>query len=101
MSDLAYMVRAPLRLELQSGEVVDVREWSQAGLTYPLDTDVLPKRGFLVIPFQGVELRFEVNFSQGAGPRDLLFKDLTGRQREVIRVFIARFCRAKWQLPTT
>ena len=87
MSDLEYTVRAPLRLELQSGDVVDVREWSQAGLTYPLDTDVLPKRGHLVIPFQGVDLRFEVNFAQGAGPKDLLFKDLTGRQREIIGVF--------------
>lgn len=87
MSDLEYKVRAPLRLELQSGEVVDVREWSQSGLTYPNETEVLPKKGFLVIPFQGVDLRFKIAFTKGPRDQELLFKNLTGRQREVIAVF--------------
>lgn len=87
MSDLEYKVRAPLRLELQSGEVVGVHEWSQTGLTYPNTTDVLPKKGHLVIPFQGVDLRFDVTFTKGSGDQELLFKNLTGRQREVIAVF--------------
>lgn len=87
MSDLEFKVRAPLRLELQGGEVVDVCEWSQSGITFPKETDVLPKRGFLTIPFQGVDIRFEVAFSNGQRPQDLNFKDLTGRQREVIGVF--------------
>ena len=73
MPDLAFKVRAPLQLELQSGDVVDVREWSQTGLTYPEPTDVLPKKGFLTIPFQGVDIRFPVAFAAGEGPQELLF----------------------------
>ncbi|MEM6595469.1 MAG: HlyD family efflux transporter periplasmic adaptor subunit [Pseudomonadota bacterium] len=87
MSEMEYSVRAPLRLEVQGGETVEVREWSQSGLTYPVETDVLPKRGTLTIPFQGVDIRFGVAFKKGEGPQDLLFKDLTGRQRDVIGVF--------------
>ncbi|MEM7471177.1 MAG: HlyD family efflux transporter periplasmic adaptor subunit [Pseudomonadota bacterium] len=87
MSEMEYSVRAPLRLEVQGGETLVVREWSQSGLTYPHETDVLPKRGALTIPFQGVDIRFDVAFKKGEGPLDLKFKDLTGRQREVIGVF--------------
>lgn len=87
MANLEYKVRAPLRLELQSGENVVVREWSQSGLTYPSDTDVLPKKGFLTIPFQGVDVRFPVAFKKGQGPQDLTFHNLTGRQRETLGMF--------------
>lgn len=87
MSDLEFKVRAPLRLELPSGEVVEVEEWSQAGITYPDTSDVLPKRAHLIIPFQGVDIRFPVNFEAGARENELIFVELTGRQREVIGVF--------------
>ena len=87
MSDLEFKVRAPLRLELPSGEVVEVDEWSQAGITYPDASDVLIKRAHLIIPFQGVDIRFPVSFEAGTRENELVFVDLTGRQREVIGVF--------------
>lgn len=87
MSDLEFKVRAPLRLELPSGEVVEVHEWSQAGITYPEASDVLPKRAQLIIPFQGVDIRFPVNFEAGTRDNEMVFVGLTGRQREVIGVF--------------
>jgi len=87
MSDLEFKVRAPLRLELPSGEIVEVQEWSQAGITYPEASDVLPKRAHLIIPFQGVDIRFPVRFVEGQRDNELVFDGLTGRQREVIGVF--------------
>ncbi len=87
MDGLEFRVRAPLQLELQSGERIVVQEWSQSGITYPVETDVLPKKGFLTIPFQGVDIRFAVAFTKGDGPHELLFKNLNGRQREIIGVF--------------
>ncbi len=87
MSDLSFQVRAPLGLELATGDVVGVAEWSLSGLQFPGDSDVLPSKGILSIPFQGVDIRFPVQFKPGAEGRELLFDGLTGRQRETLAVF--------------
>lgn len=87
MPELELKVRAPLQLELQDGEKVSIQHWSQSGVTFPKETDVLPKKGQLTIPFQGVDIRFAVAFTKGEGPYDLNFKNLSGRQREIIGVF--------------
>ncbi|WP_424964803.1 HlyD family secretion protein [Dinoroseobacter sp. S375] len=87
MSDLSFQVRAPLGLELATGDVVAVAEWSLSGLQFPGDSDVLPSKGILSIPFQGVDIRFPVQFKPGAEGRELLFDGLTGRQRETLAVF--------------
>lgn len=87
MSDLSYQVRAPLGLELGTGDVVTVAEWSLSGLQFPGNSDVLPSKGILSIPFQGVDIRFPVRFKPGAEGRELLFDGLTGRQRETLAVF--------------
>jgi len=87
MSDLSFQVRAPLGLELATGDVVTVTEWSLSGLEFPGDSDLLPSKGTLSIPFQGVHIRFPVRFTPGNGPRSLCFEGLTGRQRETLAVF--------------
>lgn len=87
MSDLSYQVRAPLTLELASGERVLIEEWSLAGFKYPGTSDILPRQGILSIPFQGVHIRFDVALAPGSDPRSLKFQDLTGRQRETLAVF--------------
>ncbi len=87
MSDLTYSVRAPLKLSLETGEVVTIEEWSLNGLTYPGSADILPKSGRLAIPFQGVDIQFDVRFTDGPEPGALLFDGLTGRQRETLAVF--------------
>lgn len=91
-SDLSFQVRAPLSLELVSGDVVEISEWSLDGFRFPGDSDVLPRKGTLSIPFQGVDIRFPVGFAPGprndlTGERFLKFTDLTGRQRETLAVF--------------
>ncbi|MEM1164343.1 MAG: HlyD family efflux transporter periplasmic adaptor subunit [Pseudomonadota bacterium] len=87
MSDLSFQVRAPLGLELATGDVVSVACWSLNGLEFPHDTDVLPSQGVLSIPFQGVDIRFPVRFTPGGADRELIFEGLTGRQRETLAVF--------------
>ncbi len=87
MSDLTYKVRAPLKLTLETGKVVAVDNWSLTGITYPESIDVLPKSAVLAIPFQGVDVQFDVKFTNGPEKGELLFADLTGRQRETLAVF--------------
>ncbi|MEM6385670.1 MAG: HlyD family efflux transporter periplasmic adaptor subunit [Pseudomonadota bacterium] len=87
MSDLSFQVRAPLGLELATGDVVSVASWSLSSIEFPHDTDVLPTQGILSIPFQGVDIRFPVRFAPGDDPRELVFEGLTGRQRETLAVF--------------
>lgn len=87
MSDLSFQVRAPLGLELATGDVVSVTRWSLNSIEFPKDTDVLPTKGILSIPFQGVDIRFPVRFKPGEDNKELIFDGLTGRQRETLAVF--------------
>lgn len=87
MSELSFQVRAPLGLELATGDTVTVTQWSLNGLEFPGDSDLLPSQGILSIPFQGVDIRFPVRFKPSAGSRTLVFDGLTGRQRETLAVF--------------
>ena len=87
ISDLSYEVRAPLKLTLSDGRTVAINRWSLSSLHFPDPTDIMPKAGTLAIPFQGVEIQFPVRFSQGAEHGELVFTDLTGRQRETLAVF--------------
>ncbi|MEL7345541.1 MAG: HlyD family efflux transporter periplasmic adaptor subunit [Pseudomonadota bacterium] len=87
MSDLSFQVRAPLGLELATGDMVSVTSWSLNGIEFPSETDVLPSQGTLSIPFQGVDIRFPVRFKPGDTDRELVFEGLTGRQRETLAVF--------------
>lgn len=87
MSDLSFQVRAPLTLELSSGERLLIEEWSLAGFNCPGTSDILPSKGNLSIPFQGVHIRFDVSLVPGTEPRSLKFEGLSGRQRETLAVF--------------
>lgn len=87
MSDLSFQVRAPLTLELTTGERLLIEEWSLSGFQYPGTSDILPRQGVLSIPFQGVDIRFDVALAPGSEPRSLQFVDLSGRQRETLAVF--------------
>lgn len=87
MSDLSFEVRAPLGLELATGEVVTIAHWSLQGFAFPGDSDVLPKEATLSIPFQGVDIRFPVKLERKGKDRFLTFAGLTGRQRETLAIF--------------
>ena len=86
-ADLAFSVRAPLMITLVDGKQVTVENWSLQGVTWPEDTDILPKAASLSVPFQGVDVQFPVRFTHGDGQNELLFADLTVRQRETLAVF--------------
>ena len=87
MSDLSFQVRAPLTLELVDGKSVTINEWSLSGFKFPGNSDILPRQGILSIPFQGIDIQFEVKLEPGSDPRELIFEGLTGRQRETLAVF--------------
>lgn len=87
MSDLQFQVRAPLGLELPDGNAVQITDWSLRDFTFPGKPDVLPSKGVLSIPFQGVAITFPVTLKPGTAPGQLEFDGLTGRQRETLAVF--------------
>ncbi|MEM9348928.1 MAG: HlyD family efflux transporter periplasmic adaptor subunit [Pseudomonadota bacterium] len=87
MSDLSFQVRAPLGLELSTGERLTISNWSLEGFEFPHESDVLPKEATLSIPFQGVDIRFPVRLKRQAEGRFLGFDGLSGRQRETLAVF--------------
>lgn len=87
ISDLMFKVTAPLKLTLETGKVVMLNSWSLKGVTYPEDKDILPKAGILSIPFQGVDVQFDVRFKEGPEKGELLFDGLSGRQRETLAIF--------------
>ena len=87
MSDLFFQVRAPLGLELSTGERLTISDWSLQGFEFPNDSDVLPKEAVLSIPFQGVDIRFPIRLKREGTGRYLSFDQLSGRQRETLAVF--------------
>ncbi|MEM8591900.1 MAG: HlyD family efflux transporter periplasmic adaptor subunit [Pseudomonadota bacterium] len=87
MSDLSFQVRAPLGLELSTGERLTISDWSLRGFEFPHDSDVLPKEAVLSIPFQGVDIRFPIRLTRDGDSRFLNFDGLSGRQRETLAVF--------------
>ena len=87
MSDLSFQVRAPLGLELSTGERLTISDWSLQGFEFPNESDVLPKEAVLSIPFQGVDIRFPISLRREGEGRFLSFEGLSGRQRETLAVF--------------
>ncbi|MEL6233714.1 MAG: HlyD family efflux transporter periplasmic adaptor subunit [Pseudomonadota bacterium] len=87
MPEQSYEVAAPLRLQLQSGETVAIPRWSLDGFSYPGAADILPRNGILVIPFQGVDIRFSIELAPSAQPGFLRFVGLSGRERETLALF--------------
>ncbi|MEO1797222.1 MAG: hypothetical protein AAFR53_09420, partial [Pseudomonadota bacterium] len=87
MSDLSFQVRAPLGLELSTGERLTVSDWSLEGFEFPHESDVLPKEAVLSIPFQGVDIRFPITLARQGTGKFLTFEGLSGRQRETLAVF--------------
>lgn len=85
--DLAFFARAPLRLTAPGGREVVIEEWCLAGVRKPDGIDVLPKRGCLHIPFQGVDLSFPLRLSPDSSGGFYAFEGLTVRQRETLALF--------------
>lgn len=86
-SDLSFQIQAPRGLRLVTGEVVRIAQWSLDGFRFPDDSDVLPKKAVLSIPFQGVDIQFPVRLARQGQDRFLAFEGLTGHQPETLSVF--------------
>lgn len=90
MPDLSFAVSAPLRLDYNKGSSVSVCEWSLAGLkisSFSSQLKRLPKKGNLVIRFQGIDISLPVTFKVSKDREMLQFVDLSGRQRETLAIF--------------
>ncbi|QBF30828.1 HlyD family secretion protein [Thalassococcus sp. S3] len=85
--DTEQKVSAILRLETPHGENVAIESWSLSAMTWPHDGPERPKTGTLTVPFQGVDIRFPVRLEPCPHSPDLLFKGLSGRQRETLSLF--------------
>ena len=86
-ASLALMARAPLGLEAEDGRQWRIAEWSLAGFAWASEGETLPEHAALVIPFQGVDLRFDVTLSPPDEDGLVRFSGLSGRQREVLALF--------------
>ncbi|MCL4186983.1 MAG: HlyD family efflux transporter periplasmic adaptor subunit [Rhodobacteraceae bacterium] len=84
---MSFRVAAPLLVGLADGSVVQVREWSLRAL-YSAELAGSELAGAsLSIPFQGVHIFFPVTLEPGTVPGEVLLKELSGRQREVLALF--------------
>jgi multidrug resistance efflux pump len=70
--------------ETPEGVPVVISEWSLQGMKWPEEAPERPETGYLAVPFQGVDVRFPVRLDPAPDTREVFFKDLTGRQREVM-----------------
>ncbi|WP_166417316.1 HlyD family secretion protein [Cochlodiniinecator piscidefendens] len=85
--DLSWQVHAGMFFETPMGEVLKIEKWSLAGFEWPVDGPECPAAGTLSVPFQGVDVRFPIRIERDEAGNGVLFKDLSGRQRETLHLF--------------
>jgi multidrug resistance efflux pump len=86
-AQLSWKVHAPLFLETQGGEKIRIEMWSLAGFDWPEDAGACPQSGTLSVPFQGVDVRFDVRLTAPDADGTVAFEGLSGRQREALALF--------------
>jgi hypothetical protein len=87
MSDLSFLVSAPLRLEVENGRIATITRWSLEGFEPPLGLDGAEGRGRLTIPFNGFDISFNVNLRRDENGRFMRFVDLGLREDRLLRHF--------------
>lgn len=87
MSELEYAVQAPLYLEGGGGAKAIIPKWSLSGFELNEELSSLEGPLTLVIPFQGIDLRFPVSLEIDEKANSATFVGLTGRQRETLALF--------------
>ncbi|WP_158968164.1 HlyD family secretion protein [Chachezhania sediminis] len=86
MSDMAFPVRAPLRLTDAIGRSWSVGCWTLSGLMIEGAAD-LPRQAQLTIPFQSADVSFTVTLGDTDENGWVIFSGLTGPQRETLALF--------------
>lgn len=85
--DLAWSVKAPLVLETEAGQKVQITLWSLSGAQWPEDAGPVPDNAVLSIPFHGVDIRFPVALTHSDADGSVSWQGLSGRQRETLAIF--------------
>ncbi len=86
-SDIQFRVTAPLILGLADGDSLQIRQWNLRGV-HDARLQGRDLAGVVLsIPFQGVNIYFPVTLTPGTTEDEVLFADLTGRQRETLALF--------------
>lgn len=87
LPDLSFMVAAPLYVQTSSGQILTAQRWSLKGISIDPQGHELCGDVVLAIPFQGVDVSFDVQLSPTPDPHFFEFKDLTVRKRETLALF--------------
>ncbi|WP_299880208.1 HlyD family efflux transporter periplasmic adaptor subunit [uncultured Sulfitobacter sp.] len=87
LPDLSFSVTAPLSVTKANGRKFVAQRWSLAGLWCDEDAGDMTGDVFLSVPFQGVDVSFQVTLTSTDMPGFFAFQDLTVRQRETLGLF--------------
>lgn len=85
--DLSFLVTAPLFLQAANGEHIVIERWSLGEIQMPEGDEALSGAYELIIPFQGVDIKFPITLKAAEGAGRYRLADLTVRQRETLSVF--------------
>jgi hypothetical protein len=87
MSDLSFLIRAPLRMEVGDGSRTTVERWSLEGIEPPAGLGGEEGEARITLPFQGFEISFDVTLRREQGRNFMRFVDLEDRQERILRHF--------------
>ncbi|MGI1663660.1 hypothetical protein ACRDNQ_15580 [Palleronia sp. KMU-117] len=87
MSDLSFLIRAPLRMEVGEGACVTIERWSLDGIEPPQGLGGSEGEARLTLPFQGFEIAFDVTLRRDSETNLMRFVDLDDRKERILRHF--------------
>lgn len=87
LSDLSFLIRAPLRLDVGQGAHAVVERWSLDGIEPPAGLGGSEGEVRLTLPFQGFEITFDVTLRRDPERNLMRFVDLDERQERLLRHF--------------
>ncbi len=87
LSDLSFLIRAPLRLDVGQGAHAIVERWSLDGIEPPEGLGGSEGEVRLTLPFQGFEITFDVTLRRDDERNLMRFVDLDDRQERLLRHF--------------
>jgi hypothetical protein len=87
LSDLSFLIRAPLRLDVGQGAHAIVERWSLDGIEPPEGLGGSEGEVRLTLPFQGFEITFDVTLRRDEDRNLMRFVGLDDRQERLLRHF--------------
>ena len=87
LSDLSFLIRAPLRLDVGQGAHAIVERWSLDGIEPPQGLGGSEGEVRLTLPFQGFEITFDVTLRRDDERNLMRFVGLDDRQERLLRHF--------------